>query len=100
MDMPVAIAVVLLAVVGLTALITLVLARVFSSSFQLGLLAGLFLPTLGCLYVLFDLATLEVDSPPPGALLIGVVTLLLIVTPFSLLTGFCVARFRKRRDGS
>jgi hypothetical protein len=49
----------LLAAVGLTALITLVLARFLSSSFALGLIAGLTLPTFTCLYGLYDLANLK-----------------------------------------
>lgn len=86
--------------IGITAAITAVLTRFFGSTFAAALVGGLTLPVLLICEGVYDLSNLEVDSPPPGMLLLGGLTILFAATPFTLLTSFRVVRWQRRRKGS
>lgn len=85
--------------IGITATITAVLSRFLRSPSAAALVGGLTLPLLACGWGVYDMNNLAVDSPPPGMLLLGGLSIILAVTPVTLLTGFRVARGKHRRNG-
>ena len=86
--------------IGITAMITAVLSRFLSSPSAAALVGGLTLPLLACGWGIHDMNNLAVDSQPPDMLLLSGLSIILAVTPFTLLTDFRVARGQHRRDGS
>ncbi len=57
------------------------------------------MPLLFIGIVIFDMCNLEVDSPPPGMLLFGYLVVIAILTPFTIITGFRIARAHHQSDG-
>ena len=85
--------VVLLATVFFTATLT----RFLESNTAIVVGGGLLVPALLAVWGFYDLAfNLEVDSPPPGMLLIGGAIMLAITVPFTLLASLLTVWYGRR----
>ena len=90
------IAIALVACAFLTAAITGALCWLGRSRGVATALGGLTLPALLCAYGIYDLNNLEVDSPPPGMLIIGGMIALAGIGMITLTIGFLVSRAMHR----
>ena len=77
----------------LTVAATAGLLHVCRSNRSAAWMGGLFVPVLGTVLGFYDVfLNLEVDSPPPGMLLIGGLMVLVVLTPVTLIISFATAR--------
>ena len=62
------------------------------------LLGGISVPTLLFMSLVYDLSTLEVDSPPPGMIIIGGLIGLAIVTSITMIVSFLTSRALHKKN--
>ncbi|WP_114226469.1 MULTISPECIES: hypothetical protein [Sphingomonas] len=80
---------------------TLTLRRFLQSAFAITVFGGMLIPAMVGLLGLYELSDMQVDSPPPGALLIGGAIMIAILTPCTLLiswaTNWAANRWQRSR---
>ena len=72
------------------------LGRHSKKKLQATLVAGLALPTLMMALTFYSVVTDEPDGPPPGSVLEGVMTVVAIITPITLIVSWLTVRLTPR----